>query len=159
MLQRIKTYKGVKLFLCLIKAESSTHAGVTLEGYDMRAQQSLSSYGYDVPICLGPQRGTKNMATLAEAAKNYTAPQTKVVSDLDKLSTQLEIFEKTAENSDGEPFSYKFVVVDDVEYRVPGPVLSQMQTLLENDANLLYVKVIKKGEGRKSTYQVIPVKE
>ena len=96
------------------------------------------------------------MRTLKQEAQEYTPPQTKNISELDKVPIDLEIFEGDATDKDGNPFKYKYILFDNEKYRVPLTVLGQIKTILEKKPETKFVSVTKSGEGVKTTYQVLP---
>ncbi len=49
------------------------------------------------------------MAKLNEEALNYTAPTTKNIADLEVVSTELELEDRTGKDSDGVEFKYKVI--------------------------------------------------
>ena len=46
---------------------------------------------------------------------------------------------------------------DGIEYRVPKTVIKQIKTILEVSQNVKFVKVVKKGSGLATEYNVVPV--
>lgn len=95
------------------------------------------------------------MKSMREEALEYVSPETRNVADLDSVDVSLEIKEKTALDSKGEEFKYKYVEVEGEEYRVPVSVLKQLKTLLEEKPDIQRVKVKKTGEGLNTAYMVI----
>lgn len=102
------------------------------------------------------QQGVK-MAKLSEEAKNYVPPTTKNITELEKVSVDVDVLEKEAEKKDGEKFSYKYVLEGGDEYRVPNSVIGQLKEQLEAKPNMKEFKVTKSGEGLKTVYTVIPL--
>lgn len=96
------------------------------------------------------------MATLKESAQAYEPPKTLNIADLEKVSTDLDLKDGSGKDKDGEEFKYKYIVVKDQEYRVPGTVLGSLKAILEKMPNLKHFSVLKSGEGRATRYQVIP---
>jgi len=96
------------------------------------------------------------MGTIKDEAKAYEPPQTKNISDLDKVPTDIEIEEREFTKEDGTTFKIKVIVVDDEEYRVPTSVLKSLKVILEDKPDLKFFKVKKTGEGLKTEYTVIP---
>lgn len=96
------------------------------------------------------------MGTLKDEAQSYEAPQTLNVAELEKVPIDLELKDGEGKDGDGEVFKYKFIVVDGVNYRIPGTVIGQIKVLLGVQTELKFVKVLKSGEGLKTRYQVIP---
>lgn len=95
------------------------------------------------------------MTTLRQSALNYESPHTLNIVDLPKVSLDnFELHEKETQNSEGEPFSYKYVIVEGKEYRVPNSVLEEIQKILRIKPDVDYVKVDKTGSGLSTRYNV-----
>ena len=95
------------------------------------------------------------MSQLKEEAENYEPPKTLTIADLDSVSIKQEIFNRNGTTKEGKPFSYKYMSIGEMEYRVPNSVLEQIQTILESKPDLKMIKVTKKGEGINSKYTVL----
>ena len=93
--------------------------------------------------------------TLKEAAEEYEPQTTKNISELDRVSTDLYLYYKTFKKEDGKEFTINLIEVDGEEYRVPNSVLKQVKVLLGETPKLKYFKVLKQGEGLKTTYMVV----
>lgn len=101
--------------------------------------------------------GGKNMATLKDEAKVYEPQQTKNIADLKEVSVNLNLEDRKGKDKNGEEFSYKVVVVDGEDYRVPGKVLGDLKSILEKKPTLTKFAVSKKGVGLNTQYTVIPL--
>jgi len=97
------------------------------------------------------------MATLKEEAKAFEPKTTKNIADLDKVSLELQIEERVGKDQEDKEFHYKVAVVDGIDYRVPNSVLNDIKTIISARPDLKNVKVIKKGTGMNTNYQVIPL--
>lgn len=97
------------------------------------------------------------MTTLKQHAQAYEPPQTGNIADLDKVSVDVDILEKTATGTDGTPFSYHYIVVDDIDYRVPNSVISSLKAILTKQPQLQYFAVAKDGKGMNTKYTVVPL--
>lgn len=97
------------------------------------------------------------MGSLKEEAQSYKPKETKNIADLEKVSVNVEIETRVVKEGTPEEFSYLYFTQGEEEYRVPGGVLNQMKTLLDEKPDLEFVKVKKNGEGLKTTYMVIPM--
>ena len=85
--------------------------------------------------------------------------QLKNISELSNVPIDMELEDRIGKSKEtGEEFEYKVVVVDNVDYRVPGKVIGDIKVLIENNPDLKEVRVVKTGEGRNTRYTVIPVK-
>jgi len=96
------------------------------------------------------------MANLKENAKQYIAPTTKNISELEKVSVDIEMETKIVHEGESDEFGYYFITVDEIEYRVPKPVLGQLKAQLEANPELKFFSVSKAGTGKGTTYTVIP---
>lgn len=99
---------------------------------------------------------------IKESAQAYKPQQTKNIADLEKIPVDLEVLPKSFETLDADGntkiVEYNAVIVNEVEYRIPNSVLRDLKVLIAEDADLQFFKVIKTGEGLKTTYTVIPQK-
>lgn len=94
------------------------------------------------------------MATIRESAQGYEPPQTRNISELKSVNTEMDIQHKVV--GEGESaFEYDYIVKDGEEYRVPKSVLKQLKTQLEENPEATEFKVKKTGEGMKTEYTVI----
>lgn len=91
---------------------------------------------------------------MAEEAKAYEPQQTLNVTDLDEVRVDLEIYESEKADAEGKPFKYKYVSINDKEYRVPNPVLEEIQKILKLKPEVEKVKVTKTGSGLATRYKV-----
>ncbi len=97
------------------------------------------------------------MTNIKEKALAYEAPTTLNITELDVVSTDIEIQDEVRKNSSGEEYNIKFIVVEGKEYRVPNSVLDALKAQLEANPALSKFKVTKKGEGMNTSYTVIPL--
>lgn len=95
------------------------------------------------------------MAKLGEEAQAYEPPQTKNIADLEEARTDLEVEEREGMNNDGKKFSYKVVVLNNEDYRVPASVLKALKVIMEDKPELKRFRVKKSGEGLKTEYTVV----
>lgn len=94
---------------------------------------------------------------LRETAKAYEPTTTHNVAELEAVSLDAPIEERTAKDKEGNEFSYHVVLVSGEEYRVPATVLKDIKAIMSAKPSLKTIKVIKKGEGMKTQYTVIPL--
>ena len=97
------------------------------------------------------------MANLKETAKQYEPTQTKNVSELEVVSTNLELTTEEFTKTDGETFTVDSVMVEGEKYRIPQSVIKQLKSLFEEQPDLKFFKVKKSGSGMNTSYMVIPV--
>lgn len=99
------------------------------------------------------------MTNLKDRAKEYEGKTTKNIADLDKVSVNLAIEERTFKEGQPDEFTVDVIVVDGEDYRVPASVLIQLQLHLKDIPDLKHIQVLKTGEGLKGTkYTVVPLK-
>lgn len=98
------------------------------------------------------------MASITEEANNYEPPkQTGNIADLDKVSTKLDIVEKTFKEGTEDEFKIKVCTVNGEDYRVPATVFAALKEILVIKPDLEYFKVTKTGEKLNTKYTVIPL--
>ena len=102
------------------------------------------------------------MVTIADAAKAYESTSTKNISELNEVSTELELkddeFEFTDADGNIKKVQQKITIVNDENYRVPVSVIQQLKVMIEDNPKLTKFKVKKTGEGKDNTrYTVIPL--
>ena len=94
------------------------------------------------------------MATLKDEAKNYRPAITLNITDLDRVSLTFPVVDREGKDKDGEPFYYKAMIVNGMEYRVPNSVLEKIQEMLELKPDLEFIQVTKTGTGLGTRYSV-----
>jgi hypothetical protein len=97
------------------------------------------------------------MTNLRESAKAYVPQQTKNIAELEAVSLDVPITEKTGKNKDGMEFSFHVATILGEEYRVPSSVLNDIKAIMTAKPNLKTIKVIKKGQGMNTSYTVVPL--
>ena len=97
------------------------------------------------------------MANIRESAQAYTPKQTHNIADLDLVRLDWPVEERTGKDNNNTEFKYNVVIVGGDEYRIPNSVLNDIKTILSAKPTQQTVKVIKKGEGMKTQYTVIPL--
>lgn len=95
--------------------------------------------------------------TLKTEAQTYESHSVGNIADLPKVSTELAVEDREGTNDEGKTFSYKVIIVEDQEYRVPASVLKSLKAILEDNPNLKTFKVRKTGQGLATEYTVIPL--
>ena len=96
------------------------------------------------------------MATLKEEAQAYEPKQTKNIAELEKVQTDLELFDGEGKDKDGNVFKYKYIKVEGIEYRVPGTVLGGIKAIIKKMPYVKFVTVDKEGSGMSTEYHVMP---
>lgn len=97
------------------------------------------------------------MASIKETASTYEAPKTKNIADLSSVEVSFELHDREGKDVNDGSFKYKVIVVDGIDYRVPGSVLGNLNAILKENPNLVKFKVTKIGEGMNTKYTVIPL--
>lgn len=95
------------------------------------------------------------MTTISESAMAYEPKQTKNISELDVVRTDAEIQDGDGIDKDNKPFYYKYILVENEEYRIPNMVLEQLKSILQAKPGLKTFKVTRSGTGMATRYQVI----
>jgi len=106
----------------------------------------------------GTVREVATMPTIKETALNYEAKHTKNIADLPEVNIELmQLEDRSGTDNKGEQFTYKVIVVNGEEYRVPGSVIGSIKGILDKKPDLKRVSVSKTGDGMNTRYQVIPI--
>ena len=96
------------------------------------------------------------MATIKEEAKIVKENLMKNISELEKVSIELDVKEKEFTKDDGKKFTVMYVEIDGEEYRLPVSVLQSLKAIIEKKPKMKYFSVAKEGEGMNTKYIVIP---
>jgi hypothetical protein len=96
------------------------------------------------------------MATLMEEAKAFKPQQTRNIADLEIVDTSCQVLDREALDNENKPFKYKVIIVDGVDYRIPGSVLSSLKEITAKKPDLKKFSVSKVGTGMNTKYTVIP---
>ena len=102
------------------------------------------------------------MSNLKEEAQAYEPKKTLNIADLDRVDLiwPIENRSGTALKQDNEgkdyeeSYSYKVMIVNEIEYRVPNTVLEEIQKMVELVPELKFVNVSKTGSGVGTRYSV-----
>lgn len=97
------------------------------------------------------------MAQISEEAKSYEPANTALISDLERVSVNAEVVEKTYKEGTEDEFKIKVITIDGVDYRVPNTVLGNLKAILSENPELKSFKVKKDGQGINTRYTVIPL--
>ena len=97
------------------------------------------------------------MASIKQTAMAYESRSTKNISELNKVSAEIEVEKRTAKNNKGEQYEFNVLIHQAEEYRVPNSVLKSLKAILEYNPDLKEFKVQKSGEGMDTEYTVIPL--
>ena len=97
------------------------------------------------------------MATIKNEAETYNPPTTKNITELEKVSVNIETRDETYTNKEGEEFTVMKITIDNEDYRIPKSVLMQLKELLKEIPNLKHFKVTSSGSGLNTNYTTIPL--
>jgi len=98
------------------------------------------------------------MPTIKEAAQRYVPQTTRNIADLPEVNIEsMQLQDRDGKDNEGIPFSYKVVVVNGEEYRIPGSVIGSIKGILEKKPSLKRISVSKTGQGMQTRYTVIPL--
>ena len=126
-----------------------------------KKNKKLNSYGFLNPLETSQARinvkgAGQKMVSIREQAKEYKVSETLNIVDLDSVNTEMDLLTKDITNEDPEKcFSYDYIVVDEIEYRVPKTVIKQLKAQLEAKPESVSFKVTKSGKGLGTEYSVI----
>lgn len=95
--------------------------------------------------------------TLADEVKDYEPTQTHNIAELDYFNVNEPTQTKTGTNKEGKNFSYKVLIRDGKEYRIPWKVLGAIQNIRKSKPNITAFQVLKTGTTKEDTvYTTIP---
>lgn len=95
-------------------------------------------------------------SSLLETVENYEPKHTGNISELESFDLTEPTETRTAKDKEGKEFSYKVLIRDGKEYRIPWNVLSDIKELRKSKPNLQAFQVIKSGSGLETRYRTIP---
>jgi hypothetical protein len=94
------------------------------------------------------------MTSLKETAQAYQPKTTLNITDLDRVDLSFPIEEREGTDKEGKSFTYKVMVVNGIDYRVPNSVLEEIKKMLDLKPDLSHVKVTSTGTGLNTRYSV-----
>lgn len=94
------------------------------------------------------------MSSFKETAQEYIPKQTLNIVDLDKVDLSLPIEDRIGKDLEGKEFSYKVLVANEQEYRVPNSVLEEVKKILELKPDVKFIRAVKQGSGLNTRYSV-----
>jgi len=98
------------------------------------------------------------MASLKEEAEAYEPQQkSKNIADLDSVDINARLETEQGVTSAGESFSYKYIELNGLKYRVPNKVIGDLKVIQSEKPNVKQIKVVKMGTGLETKYTVIPL--
>jgi len=92
--------------------------------------------------------------SLKEEAQEYVPKKTLNIADLDRVDLSFPMEEREGTDAENKPYTYKVMVANSQEYRVPNNVLEKIQSMLELKPDLAFVNVEKTGSGLATKYTV-----
>lgn len=95
------------------------------------------------------------MTTLKDDSLSFQAKETKNITDLDKFTIDMPTQSREGKDRNGMAYTYKVVIVDGTDYRVPQTVLSQIKNSLRVKPTTKTFKASKTGTGLKTKYTVV----
>ncbi len=102
------------------------------------------------------------MTNLKQESQAYEPKVTLNIADLDKVDLTWTIETRSGKTKKLDPegkeyeetYTYKVMLINDLEYRVPNTVLEEIQKMLDLKPDLQFVKVEKTGAGISTRYAV-----
>ena len=98
----------------------------------------------------------ENDTTLSDVATNYVEKKALNVVDLDEINTKDKVLTHSGIDTTGKAYEYKYILREDIRYRVPISVIIQIKALMES-SDVTTFKVTAKGEGMRKRYTTIPL--
>lgn len=95
------------------------------------------------------------MPTIKEQANSYTPKAMKNITELQTISTDLVIYHQDIDNE--HDFECNYIEVNNLRYRLPDSILKSLKEILKKKPTLKNFSVTKSGEGKQTTYTVIPL--
>jgi len=92
------------------------------------------------------------MSNLKETAEKYEAPKLRSVADLDFVSVDWEV-----QKEDDCEFPYQYIMFNGERYKINNSVIADIKQILIASPQITKFKVVKKGEGMKTKYTVVPL--
>lgn len=94
------------------------------------------------------------MSTLRQVATDYVPQQTMIISDLETVPIDIELYDKEGIDSKGESYTFSYIELNEVKYRVPNSVKEQIQDIIKLRPDVKSIKVKKSGSGMGTRYKV-----
>ena len=95
------------------------------------------------------------MTSIKQEAEAYEPTTTRNISELESVSVDIEVYDKTFKQGTPEEFSVKLALIEGEEYRIPLTVLRDLKAILESKPDMKTFRVNKSGQGMGTTYTVI----
>ena len=92
--------------------------------------------------------------SISQMAQAYETPKLRNIAELDAVSCEAVIEEKTFPGKDGE-WSALVITSEGTDYRVPKSVLAKLKTLQEVKPKMKSFRVMRTGEGLNTDYSVV----
>lgn len=107
---------------------------------------------------LNPNGGIQiKMASLKEASKNHETKKTKNIAELASVPIDLELYTESGKDMNGKSYSFDYIELSGMKYRVPDSVKEQIKAILMSKPNCKNVKVNATGTGMNTKYNTIPL--
>lgn len=96
------------------------------------------------------------MVSIKDAAQSYVPASSLNIADLEEVSVEEDIVEKTYKEGEDDEYTNNVLVRDGKDYRVPDVVLKQLKVQVAAKPDMKTFKVNKEGSGiNGTTYTVI----
>lgn len=95
------------------------------------------------------------MASLKEEAMAYQPKITKNIADISEFSNEMEVYNGEGKDKDQKPFKYKYILIDEEEYRIPESVFAEIKEILKIKPNTTRFRAVKSGTGLATRYKVV----
>lgn len=94
------------------------------------------------------------MTSFKETAQAYEPKRTLNIADLDRFDISTPLENRSGTNKEGESYTSKVAVINDIEYRVPNSVLEETQKMLNLKSDIQFINVERTGSGLATKYTV-----
>lgn len=95
------------------------------------------------------------MASLKEEALAYEPKRTKNIADLPEFNISNQVVVGEGKDKEGNTYNYKYILLNDEEYRVPESVLGEIKEILKLRPMTTRFKANQSGSGLATRYKVI----
>lgn len=103
------------------------------------------------------------MVSIKDAAETHVpTSSTQNITDLEKVSVDVELHDDTFEfekNGVTKTVEQQVIIENDIKYRVPKSVLTQLKAHMAEMPNMKFFKVKSTGTGMDTRYMIFPVTE
>lgn len=97
------------------------------------------------------------MKSIKELAQEFEPITTKNITELEKVSVNIQVYDKTIKQGTPDEFKIKVAKIGEQEYKIPLTVIADLKAILDKKPGLEHFAVSKSGSGINTTYTTIPL--